>query len=93
MHIKKKRGYQTHRLSRPLGSRIAFLPRISNAEPTLCQYTRNVYHTPIGVGFALPCSRNVNLRDSKGPQIKRFAQRLFYYVLSPTRLPINRPNG
>ena len=29
----------------------------------------------------------------KEPQIKRFAQRLFYYVLSPTRLPINRPNG
>ena len=29
----------------------------------------------------------------KEPQIKRFAQRLFYYVLFPTRLPVKGSDG
>jgi len=69
-HIKKKRGYLAY-LSRYLGSRIAFLPRISNAEAhAVCIYLLQ-YKQQWTLALALHCSRNLNLRDSNKPQIKR----------------------
>ena len=65
-NIKMIRGYNDICLSRYFGSRIAILPRISNAEPTLCPYTKKMYIThQWTLALALSCSRITNLRDSK----------------------------
>ena len=46
-----------------------------------------MYIAPWTKAIALPCGR-LEVAKFCMPQIKRFAQRLFYYVLFPTHLPI-----
>ena len=83
----KKRGYQTHRLSRYRGSSMPTY-RINNAEPTLWWIYRIVYFTPIGAGH---CSlrKVLNLLDSIAADERRFS--VFLIMSVSQRCAIDRP--
>lgn len=84
--MKKKRGYQSSSLIPLLRLWYAYLPRISNAEPTLCHVLTDVHRgTPLQYalnGHWLLLYRAVGCEFTRfqQPQIKRFAQRLSLYV-------------
>ena len=87
IHIKKARDPEFHRSSRTQGSRIAFQPRISNAEAhAVCILTGINNITNGHWSIALPCGWIIEFARFSVPQIRRWLN-AFYICLSPAFRP------
>jgi hypothetical protein len=87
MHKKKKRGYQTHRLSRIRGSSNAHSQDKQCRAHAVPIYKEHVYYTPVGAGLALSCGECLNLLDSYAAD-KTFRSTSF--SLCPVSHPLTR---
>ena len=92
IHIKKARDPEFHRSSRTQGSRIAFQPRISNAEAhAVCILTWINNITNGHWSIALPCGWIIEFARFSVPQIRRWLN-AFYICLLPAFRPFGLRN-